>query len=288
MKKRIFLLLEITIWFLLLTGLVSLGIVKIYSKLYERTKYNFVFKDVDNLLPGSPVRLMGIHIGHVVKIEPLYDKVYVTFVTENKNIKMPEHAIANIQFTGLAGSKSLEILPLQTKNKEDSKIIIIEPVRAGSVFEIQNSITKSIVDYCKNFLKAMGDNSPDELKEKIKDVLIISENMATNTDNLSASIDAPKNRILEKGENTGEFIEKGINKIEQTNETVKYLPTKESLQKINYLSSKSQKTFDSKKLEDIDNKIIKVNSLAENSKKSEKSQNVNCLREFTADINDIA
>ena len=41
--------------------------------------YSIFLPDVDGLIVGSPVRVMGIEIGHVVKINPIGGKViYIT------------------------------------------------------------------------------------------------------------------------------------------------------------------------------------------------------------------
>jgi len=81
---------------------------RIFSSSIEN-EYKIFMPDVDGLIVGSPVRAMGIEIGNVTKIKPVRDEVYVKFVITDKTITLPQGTKATVEFTGLAGSKSLEL-----------------------------------------------------------------------------------------------------------------------------------------------------------------------------------
>ena len=90
----------------------------------ELPSYQIFMPDVDGMIVGSPVKYMGVQIGYIKNIKILTDKVYVRFVITEKNVTLPKGVIANVEFSGLGGSKSLELYP---PIDEDSDKIIIVP-----------------------------------------------------------------------------------------------------------------------------------------------------------------
>ena len=93
MRKLVFLLLEILIGILLLSIICFVGINKFSEHLKSYPTYTVRFNDVDGLSVGSPVRLMGIQVGHVVRLELLESEIYVTFRITQKNTKIPDGSI---------------------------------------------------------------------------------------------------------------------------------------------------------------------------------------------------
>ena len=68
--------------------------------------------DIDGLIVGSPVNFMGVPVGHVTKLKIVNDdEIFVKFVIKDKSIKLPKGTIANVEFSGLGGSKSIELYP---------------------------------------------------------------------------------------------------------------------------------------------------------------------------------
>lgn len=168
MKKKSILLLEIIIWILILGGLISLGVNNAIHQLSSHKRYQIVFKDVDNLIVGAPVRVMGIQVGHITEVKPADDQVYVTFVITDDNVIIPVGSNATIQFTGIAGSKSLEVEPPILPVKSGAYFKITEPVRINSLMGLQTDISKTILDTCNNVLNFFGTSSVDEIKAGIK------------------------------------------------------------------------------------------------------------------------
>ena len=77
--------------------------------------------DVDGLIVGSPVRAMGIEVGHVTKIKPVKDEVFIKFIITDKDVKLPQGTVVTVEFRGMAGSKSLELyLPDETTYLDSS------------------------------------------------------------------------------------------------------------------------------------------------------------------------
>ena len=101
--------LEILIWMIIILFFV-VGF-KIFAIHQEKINNDYVIflQDVDGLIVGSPVRMMGIEVGYITKIKPTNEEVYVKFLVSDKSMKIPRGTQATVEFSGMAGSKSLEL-----------------------------------------------------------------------------------------------------------------------------------------------------------------------------------
>lgn len=88
--------------------------------------YQIFLPDVDGLINGSPVRLMGIQIGYVNQINIVGEDVYVKFIVTAPKTRIPRGSTATVEFSGLGGSKSLEIYPPSLKNSHSDKLLIAQ------------------------------------------------------------------------------------------------------------------------------------------------------------------
>ena len=95
-KLRLFIGLELLLWLFIIVFCV--GAIKFYSakKQGELRTYRIFMQDVDGLIEGSSVRLMGVPIGYVKHISIVQDHVYVKFVLTNKDIQLPQGVIATV------------------------------------------------------------------------------------------------------------------------------------------------------------------------------------------------
>ncbi len=109
-RKRIWLF-ETAIWMLIFSVFFLLFMYKTQIKDSEKNTYYVFFDDVEGLVKGSPIRLMGINAGYVDIVKIFDNKVFVAFKITKKDINIPECAIATIEFYGLGGSTSLELSP---------------------------------------------------------------------------------------------------------------------------------------------------------------------------------
>lgn len=125
-KFKIFQWLEILIWIIILS--VALLGIKHYSykKHNELKRYQIFLPDVDGLISGSPVRMMGVQIGYVETVKIVRDEVYVKFVLTQKDVSLPKGIIATVEFSGMAGSKSLEIYPPDSTSLAGNKLIAVQ------------------------------------------------------------------------------------------------------------------------------------------------------------------
>lgn len=142
-RTRNFREIELLIWLLILLALFVLGFSWISKKQKSYELHNIFMPDVDGLIVGSPVNLMGVPIGHVTKLQIVNDdEVFVRFVVRDKSVKLPKGTIANIEFSGLAGSKSIELYPPDEKYVQqygldgDDYIIVAKPKRLHDCWKL--------------------------------------------------------------------------------------------------------------------------------------------------------
>ena len=197
------LLLEITIGILLFSLLLFVGINKFKEHIYTQPTYTVTFKDVDGLSVGSPVRLMGKQVGNIIKLELYESEIYVTFRIAEKNIVIPDESIASIQFTGLAGSRSLEIMPQKRKFSINKNIIYAqEPVRINSILQVQTTIFENVLEFCRGMLAFLSKNSIDSTKKNLKNT---SEYMQESNQSLDETFKNIKNSSSDLSKNTKEI-----------------------------------------------------------------------------------
>lgn len=146
-KERVFYIThsgELLIWLIVICVIVGISTITYFinEKKHENV-YNIFMPDVDGLIVGSPVRAMGIEVGHVVKIKPTNEDVYVRFIITNKDFQLPHGTIATVEFSGMAGSKSLELyLPDETTYIDNNTPILSvdPPKRLQDAFGLLNDM----------------------------------------------------------------------------------------------------------------------------------------------------
>ncbi|MBR1681442.1 MCE family protein [bacterium] len=168
--------LELSIWVLFIALIVSA--VVFYNSYCHKNynRYQIFMQDVDGIIVGSPVRMLGIQVGYVKHIKPVNDMVYIDFVINQKGIEIPKGSMITVEFSGLGGSKSIEIYTPKEKYDSNSgqPIIVQQPRRLGASVSLLNQMFKkigSIIYRCTYFGKSLEDNSielktPTEKKEK--------------------------------------------------------------------------------------------------------------------------
>ena len=135
---------ELLGWLIILLVIVSISsITYIVREKNDTNDYNIFMPDVDGLIVGSPVRMMGIEVGHVTKIKPISNEVYVKFIITDKSIKIPQGTIATVEFSGMAGSKSLELYLPDKNTYIDNTIPLLsvnQPKRLHDALRLLNDM----------------------------------------------------------------------------------------------------------------------------------------------------
>lgn len=155
MKKKYILLTELVIWFLVSAAGLSFFFYNTAIKENVKNSYYIFVEDAGGLVQGSPVRLMGINIGHVRDVKIFDNKVFVSFLITKDDAVLPRKVTATIEFYGLGGSTSLELVPSKDQGDESNVIIPSESYRVqdywdGSelasnvMFDMYTSVGRSI------------------------------------------------------------------------------------------------------------------------------------------------
>lgn len=151
---------EVLIWILILFSVSSLIMVSRYNHRKHFNTYQIFLPDVDGLINGSPVKLMGIQIGYVNQIDIVGEDVYVKFIITEPKTEIPYGSVATVEFSGLGGSKSLEIYPPKEKPAPSSKFIIAQsPKRIHDSLGLLNDMFDQFIEITysvSSFMNKMG------------------------------------------------------------------------------------------------------------------------------------
>ena len=218
MKKPI--LIEFIIWTIFLTIIFNVCIFA-YSKIFvEPNIYTIQFRDIDGITKGSPVRFMGINVGYVRKLRPKDKYVDVQIIITQKDMKIPNGTAARVEFYGLGGSKSIELMPpdgscnvgILTGDTIRLNDVVHEAIGIVEVVEIiekyvkninQRSVQKFLYEMKllkDDKIKAVGDDFKD-IESGISDKL---EVVKTKQDEVIETIKGVNNNV----EKLNQFINK--------------------------------------------------------------------------------
>ncbi len=173
MKKNIMWLAELMIWGLILFSTIFTFAFINQKQIKDKHTYYVFFQDVDGLIKGSPVKIQGYQVGYISNIALMGDEAFVTFVISDKTFEMPEKLAASVAFTGMGGSKSLELFvpPPDAKNK--NYISTKEPMRINDFYIYQNQIARLLVTMTGDFMKMFNKETEEKTKEFIKNPEIL-------------------------------------------------------------------------------------------------------------------
>lgn len=144
-QKLIARFLEFFIWFLVgLSIVMSIVLYNSYSHKHFN-RYQVFFQDVDGIIVGSPVRMLGIQVGYVKHIKFVNDMVYIDFIVTQKDVEIPKGSKITVEFSGLGGSKSLEVYPPNYEVTDlTAPLYIQQPRRLGDALSLLNSMFEKI------------------------------------------------------------------------------------------------------------------------------------------------
>lgn len=145
--KRLFWIAELFIWLLVLFVISGAFILFKYNYKKNFETYQIFLPDVDGLINGSPVKFLGIQIGYVNQINIVGEDVYVRFIITKKGVKIPPGSDVTVEFSGLGGSKSLEIYPPKNQKNIGEKLINPQaPKRIHDSLGLLNDMYEKFVD----------------------------------------------------------------------------------------------------------------------------------------------
>ena len=117
---------EFGVWFFILCVAVAGIRIHHYNKQKELVTYQIFMPDVDGLIVGSPVKFMGVQVGYIDRVRIVANDVYLKLVITEDGVELPKGSVATVEFSGMGGSKSLEIYPPTPESIASNKIIVVQ------------------------------------------------------------------------------------------------------------------------------------------------------------------
>ena len=198
MKKKYIWLFEIIVWLLIISGSLFFFVYNTSIKENVKNTYYIFFDDVDGLVKGSPVRLMGINIGYVKDVKIFDNKVFTSFVVTKENITIPRRTAATIEFYGLGGSTSLELNPAikETEQKRD-EIIPSSTYRIQDFWDGQELVANVMIDIYGGIGRMIHATGLIDNKEFIKQSNLVNE-LTKQTKNINTAQSVVIYQLTEK------------------------------------------------------------------------------------------
>lgn len=141
---------EVLVWIIALLLLLLGFSVHYRNSLKQYETHKIFLSDVDGLIVGSPVKFMGVQVGYINKIKIVDDSVYLRFIIKDKNLHLPWGTLATVEFSGMAGARSLELYPprVDSKEQELDYIKVINPTRLSESARMLYQMYNKFMDIC--------------------------------------------------------------------------------------------------------------------------------------------
>lgn len=175
MKKHLLWITELVVWILIIFTTIFVSLYIYNKNIREKNTYNVFFHDVDGLIKGSPVKIQGYQIGYVSNISIVNDEAFVTFVVTDNKITMPSNFTASVAFTGMGGSKSLELFVPKAGAVTKNYITTKEPRRINDFYVYQNQIAQNIVTMTSDFMRMFNDKVTGKMINFIRNPYVFGE-----------------------------------------------------------------------------------------------------------------
>ena len=211
LKKRLnnAVFIEVVVWILVIGVLFGATYTFFYYKFIKPNLYTIVFNDTDGLIKGSPVRFMGLVVGHVRKLTYHKDSIETEIIVTKKGVQIPSGSIASVEFSGIAGSKSIEIMPPK-ENLSDIGIISKPTLRIGDVMDEYAGIGK-IFASLKDFVDALNQDNISKIFGAVKTASSSLKKIDTEIDDTNTK--QPEiNKKLDNIINSEKKLEKTLDK----------------------------------------------------------------------------
>lgn len=154
--KKLVWVVELLIWIFILSLTAFILVFSKYNYKKNFNTYEIFLQDINGLIIGSPVKMMGVQVGYVKQIKMLEDIIFVRFLITEKDLEIPKGSVITVESSGLGGSRSLEIYPM-SQNDSNEILITKPPTRLGQaagllydIFEKIGKISYKITSFASN------------------------------------------------------------------------------------------------------------------------------------------
>lgn len=195
---------EALIWIIIICAIIFGIKYHNYKEQKELKTYQIFLQDVDGLIVGSPVRMLGVTIGYIEKIKIIGDTVYVKFVLDDKEMTIPKGSITTVEFNGLGGSKSLEIYPPTEQSLATNKLLVTKrPMRLndsiGLIDDMFKKLTSMILrgsrfaSEMNDFIPKKGSGTLRKNEQEIHEINGLIDNLQENRQQFRENLKELKN-----------------------------------------------------------------------------------------------
>ena len=193
--------------------------IKAFNHFFDIGKtYQVTFHDIDGIVIGSPVRIMGVDAGNVTKITNKFDEIEVKFIIYDNQIPIPAGTLATIEFSGLAGSRSIELYPPQS-DFQGIGFQLEEPIRVGDAIGIMGKLGDAMMKSVAGIFEFAKSRSQTQFSSETQALLnstkTIETSIVSTTDKIAISDSKLHNnfsKMVSYGENINNFAENITNK----------------------------------------------------------------------------
>ncbi len=153
-----------------------------FEWIYKKKEYTLYvyFKNISNLDDKSLVRIAGVSVGKIKKIE-LSDGMAKVILGIHEGVNVPEDSIANIRSTGLLGDRYLEIKPGKGRTylKDGDTIKNVEEIAdIDDMLRKLSSVSENVNKLVSSANEVFGsEESKKALKESIVNLRDITANL---------------------------------------------------------------------------------------------------------------
>ncbi|MCM8784836.1 MAG: MlaD family protein [Candidatus Omnitrophica bacterium] len=167
-----------------------------------------LFDYVSGLEIGNPVRVSGVRVGEVKKIEILYEekpKVLVKLKI-NPTVKIGKNSKFTIKTLGIIGEKYIEIFPSKEKEflKKGEIVEGEEPLSVDKIANMGEEMLVNLNEILSDIREITGDK---EVKRWIKEILENSKTTIEKINNSFEKIDRLTDGLAKTNQNLNSFIE---------------------------------------------------------------------------------
>lgn len=140
----------VTVATLVLAGVVGAWLVR-FSPRPHGYQLDVLYHDVDGLMPGAPVMLMGVRVGRVLTVTPSARTVDVKAEISDSTTRILRGSEFHVDSQGLIGNMALQIFPPRTATADyyqaGDVVAGDDPIRLDKTFAEANRAVKALSDY---------------------------------------------------------------------------------------------------------------------------------------------
>jgi phospholipid/cholesterol/gamma-HCH transport system substrate-binding protein len=201
---------------------------------------NVLFDYIGGLEVGSPVRVSGVRVGEVKKIEILYSqspKVLVKLKV-HPEVKIGKHSRITIKTLGIIGEKYVEITPSNEKElvSQGETIEGENPLSIDKIANMGEEIVKNLNQILSDLSKITGEKKfQQNVKSVVEETKMVIAKVDKSFDKIDALVDDLKEtnryfkdiikrtgpKIEDILQNTNNLIVSGKKEIEETGESIR-------------------------------------------------------------------